>query len=197
MKEGFYEKIITESIAQALIKESDKTVLLESFSKSDGSIFIHRYFQQFLQRAFNQLVEERDEIAKKKLIDFTNDLIRLTAEYLNDEEFNHEQISKQGQILKAFFHASSFTEANLKKHIQESFPITGLSESALFNGSKHTPSLESELKKEMLTSNEVWWLVSFLKFEGVRLFEQVLRKLQGQGVSAPLFRQHNDIIFFN
>lgn len=186
MKEGFYEKIITESIAQALIKESDKTVLLESFSKSDGSIFIHRYFQQFLQRAFNQLVEERDEIAKKKLIDFTNDLIRLTAEYLNDEEFNHEQISKQGQILKAFFHASSFTEANLKKHIQESFPITGLSESALFNGSKHTPSLESELKKEMLTSNEVWWLVSFLKFEGVRLFEQVLRKLQGQGKKVKI-----------
>ncbi len=100
MKEGFYEKIITESIAQALIKESDKTVLLESFSKSDGSVLIHRYFQQFLQRAFNQLIEERDEIAKKKLIDFTNDLIRLTAEYLNDEEFNHEQISKQGQILK-------------------------------------------------------------------------------------------------
>jgi superfamily II DNA or RNA helicase len=186
MKEGFYEKIITQSIDQLLSKESDKIVFLQSFSKSDGAIFIHRYFQQFLQRAFNQLIEERDEVAKEKLIQFTNDLIRLTAKYLNDREFEHDLISKQGEILKAYFNASTFTEVNLKKHIQEIFPITGFSESALFNGSKHTPSLESELKKEMLTSNEVWWLISFLKFEGVRLFEQVFRKLQNQGKKVKI-----------
>jgi HKD family nuclease len=46
--------------------------------------------------------------------------------------------------------------------------------------------LESELKKEMLTSDEVWWLVSFLKFEGVRLFEQVLRKLESSGKKVKI-----------
>jgi superfamily II DNA or RNA helicase len=186
MKEGFYEKIVSESIAKALENENDKMILLESFAKNDGSVLIHRYFQQILQRAFNQITEERDELAKQKLIDFTNDLIKLTAAYLNDDEFEEDQISNQGLVLKAFFHASSFTQANLKKYIQESFPITGLSESALFNGSKHTPSLESELKKEMLTSDEVWWLVSFLKFEGVRLFEQVLRKMENKGKKVKI-----------
>jgi superfamily II DNA or RNA helicase/HKD family nuclease len=181
MKEGFYEKIVSDYIAKALENEKDKITLLESFSKNDGAVLIQRYFQQILQRAFNQINEERDEVAKQKLIDFTNELIKLTASYLNDEEFKEDQISNQGSVLKAFFHVSSFTQADLKKYIQESFPITGLSESALFNGSKHTPSLESELKKEMLTSDEVWWLVSFLKFEGVRLFEQVLRKMENEG----------------
>ena len=186
MKEGFYEKIVSESIAKALDNENDKITLLESFSKNDGAVLVHRYFQQILQRAFNQITEERDEVAKQKLIDFTNDLIKLTAVYLDDKEFEEDQISNQGTVLKAFFHASSFTQTNLKKYIQESFPITGLSESALFNGSKHTPSLESELKKEMLTSDDVWWLVSFLKFEGVRLFEQVLRKMETEGKKVKI-----------
>jgi superfamily II DNA or RNA helicase len=186
MKEGFYEKIVNESIAKVLDNESDKIILLESFSKNDGVVLIHRYFQQILQRAFNQITEERDEVAKQKLIDFTNDLIKLTARYLDDQEFEEDQISNQGAVLKAFFHVSSFTQTNLKKYIQESFPITGLSQSALFNGSKDTPSLESELKKEMLTSDEVWWLVSFLKFEGVRLFEQVLRKMETEGKKVKI-----------
>ena len=186
MKEGFYEKIVTEFIAQSLENEADKVVYLESFTKSNRVTFIQRYFQQILYRAFNQIAEDSDETAEEKLIDFTNNLVRLTANYLNDKEFEQDQISRQGEILKAFFRNSNFKEANLKKYVQESFPITGLSESTLFNGSKHTPSLESELKKEMLTSDEVWWLVSFLKFEGVRLFEQVLRKMENAGKKVKI-----------
>jgi len=186
IKEGFYEQIITESILRDLENESDKVVLLESFTKTDGSVLIHRYFQQILQRAFGQITVERDEIAKQKLIEFTNDLIKLTAKYLDDKEFEKHQISQQGEVLKAFFHSSTFSHVSLKNYIQESFPITGLSESALFNGSKHTPSLESELKKEMHTADEVWWLVSFLKFEGVRLFEQVLRKIENEGKKVKI-----------
>ena len=36
MKEGYYEKIVTDSIAKALENEKDKITLLESFSKNDG-----------------------------------------------------------------------------------------------------------------------------------------------------------------
>ncbi len=186
MKEGFYEKLLTESIAEALGKESDKTIIREPFSKSDGSIFLLRYFQQVLQQAYNQIMEARDELAKNKLIEFTNELIKLTARFLDDKEFEQGLIAAQGEILKAFFHSATYAEENLKKNLQDYFPITGLSESALFNGSKHTPSLESELKKEMLTSDEIWWLVSFLKFEGVRLFEQVFRKLAESGKKVKI-----------
>jgi len=178
MKEGFYEKIVTESLADLIENEIDKTYLVESFNKLDGPSYIARYFQDILNRALNQIAEESDEKAKKKLIDFSNELVQLTSRYLDEPEFLDDKIAHNGEILKAFFHRSTFAQANLKEHIKETFPFTGLSESALFNGSKHTPSLESELKKEMLTSDEVWWLVSFLKFEGVRLFEQVLRKLE-------------------
>lgn len=186
MKEGFYEKILTEALARALEEESDKTILLESFNKTDGSVFIQRYLQDVLRRAFNQLAEARDDLAKKQLIDFSNELIKLIATFLKDSELRDDAITSNGEILKAFFCKSTYTQVSLEDHIKDIFPITGLSESALFNGSKHTPSLESELKKEMHTSDEVWWLVSFLKFEGVRLFEQVLRKLESSGKKVKI-----------
>ena len=69
MKEGFYEKIITEAVATAIENEADKTFLIESFNKTDGPGFISRYFQDILNRALNQIAEESDEKAKKKLIE--------------------------------------------------------------------------------------------------------------------------------
>jgi HKD family nuclease len=187
MKEGFYERIVTKALEAALKREAGQLLLkIEPFAKTDGAILIQRYFQDVLGRAFTQITAERDEIAKKKLIDFTNELIGLTAKFLDDPEFEGDVLTGQGEILKAFFHASTYSQSNLEEHFKEVFPITGLSESSLFNGSKHTPSLESELKKEMLTADQIWWLVSFLKFEGVRLFEQTLRKLEETGKSVKI-----------
>jgi len=186
MKEGFYEKVMTLSLLDSLNNESDKIYEVEAFTKSKGIALMQRYFQDVLLRAFNQIAEEREELAKAKLIDFVNTLVRITADFLNDPDFEDDKIAQNGEILKAFFRASTFAAASLKEQIKEIFPITGLSESALFNGSKHTPSLESELKKEMLTADEMWWLVSFLKFEGVRLFEQVLRTLERSGKKVKI-----------
>ncbi|MFM8347292.1 MAG: hypothetical protein ACKOAR_04530, partial [Bacteroidota bacterium] len=149
MKEGFYEKIVTEALAKALSEEPDNIHLLEAFSKNDGAVLIQRFVQDILLRAFSQINEERDELARQNLITFTNELVSLTARWLNDHDVEQERITDKGEVLKAFFRASTYTQADLRDHIREIFPITGLSESALFNGSKHTPSLESELKKEM------------------------------------------------
>jgi hypothetical protein len=69
-------------------------------------------------------MEERDELAKKKHIEFTNKLVKITASYLNDAEFEDELIASNGEILKAFFHTSTFAQVNLKDHIKDTFPIT-------------------------------------------------------------------------
>lgn len=112
MKEGFYEKIITEALAKALEQETDKTFLVESFTKSNGPGFISRYFQDILSRALNQIAEESDEKAKKKLIDFSNELVQLTSRFLDDSEFIDDKIALNGEILKAFFHRSTFAQTN-------------------------------------------------------------------------------------
>lgn len=186
MKQGFYESIITRALDEVLSESKDTFLIREAFSKSEGAVLIQRYFQAILGRAFQQISEERDELAKAKLIELSNALLKVIAKFIKDDDFKNELISTNGEVLRAYFQASTFAHANLKDHFQEVFPLTGLSESTLFTASKHTPNLESELKKEMLTADEVWWLVSFLKFEGVRLFEQVLRKLESSGKKVKI-----------
>jgi len=186
MEEGFYERIITKQIAKSLENRDELILSIEAFNKEDGAIYLNRFFQGLLQQAFGQLSMASDEIAKAKLIDLSNRLIQLLSEYCDDREFMKDQIEKEGQILKALFHRNSYVHSNLNDHIKEVFPFTGLSESELFTGSKAGISLESELKKEMLSSDEVWWLVSFVKFEGIRLFEQVFKILEQSGKKVKI-----------
>lgn len=115
------------------------------------------------------------------MIDLANALIQLIADKLNDTDFLTDLVDPQGELLKGFFKKAYFNHANADGFFAEVFPFTGFSESELFTGSKLGISLESELRKEMLTADEVWWLVSFIKFEGVRLFDQVLQKLEEEG----------------
>ncbi len=183
--EGFYEQVLNNEL-KALLQGDSINYVAPAFNKSDGSVLLVRYFQGILNRAFSQINEAKEEIARKRTIDFTNELINLTAKFLNDTEFDNEKIDESGLVLRALFKSSQYEFSNLERHFSEVFPITGLSESTLFNGSKHTPNLESELKKEMLTSDEIWWLVSFLKFEGVRLFESVFRKLEQSGKKVKI-----------
>ena len=181
MKEGFYEQIITQSLQRQLSSLQDEVQQRTSFGKADGPMVIGRFFQGIIQQAFQQIAEERDELAKAKMIDLANALIKLISDKLNDADFLTDLIDPKGELLKGFFKKAYFNHADVDGFFAEVFPFTGLSESELFTGSKLGISLESELRKEMLTADEVWWLVSFIKFEGVRLFDQILQKLQEEG----------------
>lgn len=55
-------------------------------------------------------------------------------------------------------------------------PDTPLSMSALLTGSKRSPSLRSQLEKELETCDRADWLVSFIKFSGLQPLLPVLRK---------------------
>ena len=181
MKQGFYEKIITDSVQKELDKNQQFLKVIEPFEKEDGSVFINRFFQSLIQKAFAKINSEKEESAKPKLIELTNQLISLLSNYTGQEHLLQELIEPQGNILKALFDEGNFSRTDIKEHIKEVFPLTGLSESELFTGNKSGISLESELKKEMLSSDEVCWLVSFIKFEGIRLFEQVFKQLELDG----------------
>jgi len=181
MEEGFYQQIITDEINAEINKINSPILSTEAFSKEDGAIYLNRFFQNIFKQAFDKISVSSEEIAKPRLIELSNKVINLVSDYCDQVDLLDSQIDKKGRILKAFFLKENYKQVDLNDHIKEVFPFSGLSESELFTGSKSGISLESELKKEMLSSDEVWWLVSFLKFEGVRLFEQVFKRLQELG----------------
>ena len=55
-----------------------------------------------------------------------------------------------------------------------------------FTGNNVGISLESELRKEILSSDEIYWLVSFIKLSGIRIFKKELEESTNSGKSLKI-----------
>ena len=76
-------------------------------------------------------------------------------------------IAIEGEILKAVFSKVDAHFSDINLHLKEITPYTRLTHSELFTGGNVGLSLESELKKEILSSDKIDLLVSFIKFKGI------------------------------
>jgi superfamily II DNA or RNA helicase len=187
MKSGFYEKVLTKSTKKEIEDLGELALYMpQTFGKEDGAIYLHRFFSQILMQAFQRINEAKEESAKPKLIELANKLVEQLSAFLEDQSIKDEKIQEEGQIVKALFNRQEVNFADLQTYIKEVFPFTGLSESELFTGSKVGIAMESELRKEMKSCDEVCWLVSFLKFEGVRLFEETFKILEQNQIPVKI-----------
>lgn len=72
-----------------------------------------------------------------------------------------------------------FTDLDL--HLKEIILYTKLIHSELFTGRNSGTTLESELRKEILSLDRVDLLVSFIKCQEIRILEKELREFTSRG----------------
>lgn len=177
---GIYEQLITELLYRELDKHSEKYYIgNQELQKADAAIYLARFLSSILHRVLDSLPDGDDRIQRQ--IRFCNALVNWLAEYLKEEEISENLIETKGMLLTAFFSKENPIERDLQKYVAEITPKTGLSQSELFTGSNAGLSLESELKKEILSSDEIWWLVSFIKWTGIRVFTDELNSFARSG----------------
>lgn len=177
---GIYETLITEVLQRRLEKlQSEFYIQRQPLDASEAALYLSRFLGFILESALDALPDEDDRIARQ--IEISNALIRWLADYVKDVELSENLIESQGQILTALFAKNNPVVADLKAHVAKITPLTGLSQSELFTGSNVGLSLESELKREILSCDEIWWLVSFIKWTGIRVFAEELKDFTGSG----------------
>lgn len=180
MNEGLYEELITKLISNKL-NEIDKDlyhVKKTAIDKTEASQLLSQHIGKTIKHAFS-LIKGEDLLEKQ--IEIANKIILFLKEELKKEEFEDDLIETEGRILKAVFAKvdSYFTDLDL--YLKEITPYTRLIHSELFTGGNAGTSLESELRKEISSSNNIDLLVSFIKWKGIRILEPELREFTRRG----------------
>ena len=176
---GIYEQLITNLIAGRLNR--DKFYVGErELEQADAAVWLSRFLSRVIEYAVNCLSSGEDQLQRQ--IELSNQLIMWLKDKLQGDDFFDENLLEgQGKILTALYELENPVAADLKKYVEDIFPLTGLTQSELFCGSNAGLSLESELKREILSSDTIYWLVSFIKWAGIRIFRNELEEFTHTG----------------
>ena len=176
---GIYEQLITQLVASRL--NHDKFYIGERILEAaEASVWLSRFLSGILEHAVGLIPNDDNRLENQ--IKLANQLLLWLKAQLNDEDFFDENLlDSQGRILTALYELENPVAADLKKYVEDIFPLTGLTQSELFCGSNAGLSLETELKREILSSDKIYWLVSFIKWTGIRIFRKELEEFTRSG----------------
>ncbi|HHD79374.1 MAG TPA: DEAD/DEAH box helicase [Epsilonproteobacteria bacterium] len=182
---GIYEQLINNLVSKKLRKLNENAFYIKEtkIEKEEAAQFLSQYLLKVISFALS-LVSGDNSIERQ--IEISNKIILLLKNELQENEFENDLIETNGRILNAIFSKIDADIADFDKYIREITPYTGLTQSELFTGSNVGISLESEIKKEIRSSNKIYLLVSFIKWSGIRIFEKELREFTEKGNELKL-----------
>ncbi|OBT05260.1 restriction endonuclease subunit R [Shewanella sp. UCD-FRSSP16_17] len=169
---GIYEQLITQLVEHNLDRDSFY-VGERALEAAEAATFLSRFLTRIIEIAMDSVPNSDTRVHQQ--INLANTIVQWISTHIHDKELiNENLIDSQGKILTALFDKSNPIAADLPKHVETIMPITGLTQSELFCGSNVGVSLETEIKREILSSDKIYWLVSFIKWAGIRIFKKEL-----------------------
>lgn len=186
LQTGLYESLVTQLLQRELELQKDRYYIgIQGLEPAEAAMYLARFLSHVLHLALESVPKGLENRVEQQ-IDLANSLVKWLAEYVNNSEINEQLLEAKGQILTALFETSNPVAADLKAYVAQTTPLTGLAQSELFTGSNAGLSLESELKREILSSHEICWLVSFIKWTGIRTFAHELRTAVESGTKIRI-----------
>jgi superfamily II DNA or RNA helicase/HKD family nuclease len=161
LPEGLYEAVVTRDLGRALQLLTEQTPSLRKVDEADLPHVLTRHIASAVEHA---LVSAR---GTDQRLAIANDLL----EHLN--RIDHQITAPPSQLLRLAGRGVPGTAS-----MTDIRPSTPLTEAALLTNAHGEPNLGGELRAEIDTSDEVDLLCAFVKWHGLRLLEQELRRLQ-------------------
>ena len=180
MVEGIYEQLITKLVSSKLedLDRSQFYIKESTIDKEEAAQVLSKHLNSTIGYALSLI---KGEHVIDNQIKIANRIIQLLKDEISNELLDGDLIDAEGKILKAVFEKTDAHFSDLDLHLKEITPYTRLTHSELFTGGNVGLSLESELKKEILSANRVDLLVSFIKWKGIIILEKELREFTERG----------------
>ncbi len=167
--EGLYESLITRTLEQRLAQNSAFDVHRGEIDDADAPDILARHVRDVTLRALRQ---ERDSGRRIALV---NQLI----EVLGAAE---DSVAGARQLLAV---ATPSWPGAVTRGVGER-PSTPLSDAALLTNASGEPGIGHEVRAELASADRVDVIMAFVKWYGLRLFEDRLQSVQARGVPLRL-----------
>ncbi|MGL4412043.1 MAG: DUF3427 domain-containing protein [Bacteroidales bacterium] len=165
LKEGIYEHLINNNIDSS-IKDSEQREML-CITKEMDSAESSQLLANYLASIIRKRLEDSDSV---------DDRVSLINRVLREAGIdNNREISEPASLLsEVISREKSILQSD--SMVQTVRPLSGFRVSNLFTGGSSTISLGEEIRREIASSDEIYFVVSFLRLSGVRILMDDLRK---------------------
>lgn len=177
VKSGLYEQVINKLIASEL-KQIDKFISIEPIDTAESSKVLSKYLSELIEKRLENMQDSKEDIEGQ--ISFVNRLVTFIKAETDDSTLDSYAIDEPARRLLAVIDKTN-SIYSINGKADSIRPETSISVSSLFTGAIHEPSMFSELKKEILSSDRIDMLVSFIKWSGLRLIIEELRSFTQRG----------------
>ena len=181
MEYGIYEELVNKKILKEI---NDENLLIgkEKLDPEEAKSILTQYIYNITRKSLEYVRDSKGEDKEKenilKQISICNNIIDALKEDLNDEDLEELKISDTAEVLTYVYSKINRLKLN-EKEIKK--PEKSISRASLFTGSKIEPSLDSEIKNEIASCDEIYMLVSFIRWSGLRTILEELKEFTNSG----------------
>ena len=177
LKDGLYEQIINKGLETEL-SSTDKLSATAPIDSAEASRVLAKYIAEVVEKGLDNVADNGGDVNSQ--VALANRIISTIINETKENELDEMTVAERAeQLLALFDKKNSILAIDEKAAIIR--PETSIAQSSLFTGAIHEPQMFTELKKEIISCNQIDMLVSFIKWSGLRLIMDELTAFTQNG----------------
>lgn len=173
LKTGIYETLIYRSLAKKLQSLPSNYIGLRlDIDAAEAPKLLTNYVSRLLSGILgdDHLFESLEQ-----RINFINRVIKYIEKDFEVLTPSDDLITIKDKLLSAIIDSTGLTDKQLELY-NKLRPASGFTSSSLFTGSNEGLRMNDEINRDIISSDEIYWIVAFIRFSGVRIFKDALLK---------------------
>ncbi len=186
---GLYEQVINQMIHGSLQDLDNSLNQIETgpIDAAESSKILAEYLAHIVRQVLDY-IDGEDHVVQDR-VELCNSILDHIVKAIQNEHYGFKHQADMAQLVQqhmihddAKMLLALLDKRNkLAMKAQPVRPDTSLAENTLFTGALHEPSMVSELIKEILCADRIDFLVSFIKWSGLRLILNALETFTQRG----------------
>ena len=159
LSNGIYEQVINKALDRELAA-TDKLSQTAPIDAAEAAKVLAKYVAAVVEKGLENVQDNGGDVNSQ--VELVNRIVSTIIAETSEAGFDDLSVAERAeQLLALLDKQNSMLALDEKAEIVR--PVTSIAQSSLFTGAVHEPQMYTELKKEIVTSDRIDMLVSFIK----------------------------------